>query len=70
MQVMASTLNRQTALQNIQYICPPLATVLKYIYRNPSRLFITGGDGILSKESTTQGDNLVMSLRFRKKTIT
>ena len=54
-------MNRQAALRNIQYICPPLATVLINTYRNPLRLFITGGDEILSKEGTTQGDNLAMS---------
>ena len=56
-----NSMNRQTALHNIQYICPPLATVLKNTYRNPSQLFIRGGDEILLKEGTTQGDNLAMS---------
>ena len=53
-------MNQQTALQNIQYICSPLATVLINVYQNSSQLFITGGDEILSKEGTTQGDNLAM----------
>ena len=48
-----------------KYICPPhpspLATVLINTYQNPSPLFITGGNEILSKEGFTQGDNLVMS---------
>ena len=48
-------------MHNIQYICPPLATVLINTYRNPSPLFITGGDEILLKEGTTQGDHLAMS---------
>ena len=56
-----NSMNRQTALHNIQYICPPLGTVLINTYQNPSQLFITGGDEILSKEGTTQGDNLAMS---------
>ena len=30
-------------------------------YRNTSQLFVIGGGEILSKEGTTQGDNLVMS---------
>ena len=55
-----NSMNRQTALHNIQYICPPLARVLINTYWNPSQLFITGGDEILSKEGTTQGDNLAM----------
>ena len=56
-----NSMNQQTAQHNIQYICPPLATVLTNTYRNPSQLFITGGDEILPKEGTTQGDNLAMS---------
>ena len=56
-----NSMNRQTAQHNIQYICPPLAAVIINTYRNLSRLFITGGDEILSKEGTTQGDNLAMS---------
>lgn len=31
-------LNRAVALHNIQYTCPPLATILTNIYRAPSRL--------------------------------
>ena len=38
-----------------------MATVLINTCWNPSRLFITGSDEILSKEGTTQGDNLAMS---------
>ena len=53
-------LNRQAALHNIQYLCPPFATVLINSYRKTSRLFITGGGEILSTESTTQGDTLAM----------
>ena len=56
-----NSVNQQTALHNIHYICPPLATVLINTYRDPSRLFITGGDEILSKEGSTQRDNLAMS---------
>ena len=33
-------LNREVALHNIQYTCPPLATILGNIYRVPSRLFV------------------------------
>ena len=54
-------MNQQTALHNIQCIRPPLVTVLINTCQNPSRLFITGGDEILSKEGTTQGDNLAVS---------
>ena len=55
-----STLNRQVALHNIQYICLPFATVLINTYRMSSRLFVTGGREIASQEGTTQGDNLAM----------
>ena len=45
-----NTLNRQVALHNIQYICPPFATVLINTYRMSSRLFVTGGREIASQE--------------------
>ena len=54
-------LNRLAALHNIQYICPPFATVLINTYRNPARLFILGGGEIESAEGTTQGDTLAMA---------
>ena len=38
----------------------PLAMALINTYRNPSRLFITGGEEIASQEGTTQGDPLAM----------
>ena len=53
-------LNRKLALHNVQYTCPPFATVLINTYHNPSRLLISGGREILSQEGTTQGDNLAM----------
>ena len=49
------------ALHNIQYLCPPLATVLINTYRRPVRLFIQGGGEIASTEGTTQGDTLAMA---------
>ena len=54
-------LHRQVALHNIQIIAPSLSTVLINTYRLPSRLFVTGGKELLSKEGTTQGDNLAMA---------
>ena len=53
-----NSLNRQVALHNIQYTCPPFAKVLINTYRQPSRLFVAGGKEISSREGTTQGDNL------------
>ena len=55
------SMNRQVALHNIQYICPPFATILINTYRKPSRLIILGGAEILSEEGSTQGDNLAMA---------
>ena len=54
-------LNRRVALHNIQITCPEFATILINTYRQPSRLFVTGGKEIASREGTTQGDNLAMA---------
>ena len=51
-----NSLNRQAMLNNIRYICPPLATYIRNCYIAPSRLFVTGGKEIKSSEGTTQGD--------------
>ena len=56
-----NSLNRQTALQNIQRLCPSLATVLINTYRAPSELYIDG-KVLLSQEGTTQGDPLAMPM--------
>ena len=53
-------LNRAAAMHNIQITCPEISTYVINTYRQPSRLFITGGDEILSQEGTTQGDPLAM----------
>ena len=53
-------LNKKVALHNIKYTCPPLAIILINTYRQPARLFISGGAELLSQEGTTQGDNLAM----------
>ena len=54
-------MNRKEAIHNIRYLCPPLATILINTYRQPARLFISGGGEIASMEGTTQGDTLAMS---------
>ena len=54
-------LNRQAALHNMQYLCPPFAMVLINTYRLPARLFLSGGNEISSEEGTTQGDALAMA---------
>ena len=54
-------LNRRVALHNMQYLCPPFATILINTYRIPARLFISNGGEIQSSEGTTQGDTLAMA---------
>ena len=50
-----NSLNRETALRNIQHLSPPLAKILINTYRDNIQLFIDG-DTLLSQEGTTQGD--------------
>ena len=57
-----NALNRQAALHNIRVQCPIIATYAINTYRLSARLFITGGQEILSAEGTTQGDPLAMGL--------
>ena len=56
-----NTLNRQVALRNVLNLCPILAPILVNTYRSHSKLFI-GGEHILSREGTTQGDPLAMAM--------
>ena len=55
-------LNREVELHNIQYTCPPLATILGKIYCVPLRLFITRGMELSSQEGTTQGSVAMYAL--------
>ena len=57
-----NALNRAAALHNISVLCPTIATYAINTYREPARLFITGGKELKSAEGTTQGDPLAMSL--------
>ena len=52
-----NSLNRTTALLNLQHTCPEFATYVINTYRMPAKLFLPDGSHILSKEGTTQGDN-------------
>ena len=54
------SMNRAVALNNIQVLCPTIATYLINTYRQPSRLFVIGGGELKSSEGTTQGDPLAM----------
>ena len=56
-----NTLNRQVALANISVNCPAILPVLANTYRQPSFLFF-GGEVLISKEGTTQGDPLAMPM--------
>ena len=56
-----NSLNRKTALQNVQRICPSIATTLINTYREPAELFMDGNI-LLSREGTTQGDPLAMPM--------
>ena len=56
-----NSLNREAALCNIQHLCPSLATILINTYRQPANLYVDGTT-LLSREGTTQGDPLAMSM--------
>ena len=56
-----NNLNRQVALANISVNCPAMLPVLANTYRQPSFLFV-GGEVLISKEGTTQGDPLAMPM--------
>ena len=55
-------LNRTLALHNVQSLCPVIAQFVIITYRQPVKLFITGGKMIPSEEGKTQGDTLAMRL--------
>ena len=55
-------LNRQAALHNIQSLCPSLAHILINCYREPVPMHLSSGEIIWSKEGTTQGDPLGMTM--------
>ena len=57
-----NTVNRQVLLHNISITCPTIATFVRNCYQTPARLFVIGGEEILSREGTTQGDPLGMAI--------
>ena len=59
--VAINSLNWETALRNIQHLCPPLAMILMFTFREDVHLFIDG-DTIFSQEGTTQSDLLAMAM--------
>ena len=56
-----NSLNRMSALHNIQLLCPSIAKILINCYRASTKLFIDG-DILCSQEGTTQGDPLGMPM--------
>lgn len=56
-----NSMNRETALQNILHLCPPLAKTLINTYQDNVQLFIDG-DTLLLQEGTTQGDTLTVAM--------
>ena len=56
-----NSLNRQVTLHNCKFICPALCPILINTYHEPSLLFVVG-ETLLSREGTTQGDPLAMSM--------
>ena len=56
--------NRQAALWNVQYTCPPLKHMLANFYRSPTRILMNneGSFELLSREGTTQGCPLAMAM--------
>ena len=56
-------MNRDAAVKNMKFTCPPLAKYVENTYREPSNLYIKGAEGgyIKSEEGYTQGDNAAMA---------
>ena len=56
-----NSLNHNTALHNIRFVCLAISTILISTYRAPSELF-NNGEVIYLQEGTTQGDPLAMPM--------
>ena len=56
-----NSLSRNSALHNIQILCPQFSTILINTYRLPMRMIVFGSKDIVSNEGIIQGDNLAMS---------
>ena len=57
-----NTLNRKSALHNIQFVCPSFSRVLQNFYKQPARLFVRGGGELASQEGTQQGCPFAMPM--------
>ena len=56
-----NSLNRDTALRNIQVMCPPAAPFLVNTYQCDVPLYVDG-ETLLSKEGTMQGNHMAMPM--------
>ena len=56
-----NSMNRNTALHNIQILCSQFSSILINRYRLLVRMIVFGSKEIVSNEGTTQDDNLTMS---------
>lgn len=54
-------LNHLVALHKVQVLCPQFSPILINTYREISRMVFLEKNEIMSREDTTQGDNLEMS---------
>ena len=54
-------LNRKAAMWNVHVLCTALGPVTINTYRASTELFV-GGETLLSREGTTQGDPLAMAI--------
>ena len=51
-------LNRNSALHNIQFVCPEVSSYIINTYRSPAKLVVSDtNEELLSEEGVTQGDN-------------
>ena len=55
-----NSINRKVMLHHLKFICPIIGTYKINCYATPSRLFIVGGEEMLSSEETTQDDPTAM----------
>ena len=57
-----NNLNRKLFLQNINFIFPDITTYVNNFYSVPARLPVRGGLEFTSREDSTQGDLLAMTI--------
>ena len=55
-----NSVNRSAAIYNIARTCPAMSLIVGNTYREPIRLFVTGGGEVQSREGTCQGDPIAI----------